>query len=33
MSFDAYAQTTAATQSNKPTVNFDELNKYVVETC
>lgn len=33
MSFDAYAQTTATTQSNKPTVNFDELNKYVVETC
>ena len=33
MSFDAYAQTTSTTQSDKPTVQWDELNKYVVETC
>jgi len=33
MSFDAYAQSTTTSKSDKPTVKFDELNKYVVETC
>ena len=33
MSFDAYAQTTSTTQSDKPKTDFEALNKYVVETC
>ena len=33
MSFDAYAQSTTTSKSDKPTVDFDALNKYVVETC
>ena len=33
MSFEVTNVQTTETQSNKPTVNFDELNAYVVNTC
>lgn len=33
MSFDAYAPVTTSTQSDKPKVDFDALNKMVVDTC
>ena len=33
MSFEVTNVQTTETQSNKPTVNFDELNSYVVNTC
>ena len=30
---EVYGATTQQSKSNKPTVNFEELNRYVVETC